>query len=1112
MMNKTDIEQFRVVSANSSRVVRRNWLFRFFCIITLVLVISYQVCLQSHFFKSGPPATSWMFSSFIPYINVYFFVFFSIFPLLLLPSVFFKKENRMDSREVIYVRPENNIIYILGLFWGLLRNFLIVTFISLLLAAAIHLVGSWHPFAWEPYVFYFFTFVIPSMVFLSGLSFFVFVLTSHSGLSAILLVGYIMVGVFFCGDYACSIFDPMGMSLPATLSDMSGHPSLWVYLSHRLCYFFLGTGFLFLSALALRRLPNRREDHPRNWTIVLMLAGFLFGAIVYSSYYTFRNSRSLYRNTYEKYDTRNRLILVSQDMTYKPVGNEMSVKTQLKLFNDSSEDVSPVVLYLNPSLRVSRISVSGKDISFERENQVICIPCIVSPGDELFMEMEYGGTIDENICYLNIPEDEILNTRDRSYLVSRYGNRHVFLGSDYTLLIPESLWYPVTIPPGHDNSFYCGDRNFTRYRLNVISENGKMVLSQGRRTETGDGVLFCPEYPLSGISLCIGDYMRRMVRVDSTDFELYLWKGHENLLSGMNFTEDELRKAISEIKIDIEERYQKSYPFRRFMMVETPVSFTSYYRQALGRSEQVQPEMLFLPERAINLSETNFKRILARDSILTHPSWMKSLTSSSLLKSFLSGNFFREFRNEQEKNLAERLYLSRSWATFRQKMNPYNLYSLFYDESFFVYSEKYPVMNTIFNTWMRGLGGENLSTSILTDDFFKALTCLKKTTFQEILSDSNNRSGSIIQELFKLKTRDLEDRFLVKGIEKGKIKTFLRDFIFAHPFQRISFEKLKDSFNLRFGVDFLDPLPVWYTSKQFPVFLIKNLPVEYIEKIDNKGDRSYGFRISRNIYNKSDVDGVISFILEDEGETVVKNYVIPARSRKKLVFNYFPRTSYLRMLLNTHFSGNLPPVEEKTFRLPKFPDKITEDTIQGCFDAAESSFWIAPGETIVDNEDEGFKIQDPPRRFRLKDLFIKEGLERDYKLYFNSRMSVFDVWTPFIDERYYGEIVRSAVGKNIGDGKGCVEWHVQIEMSGYYEIYVSVPTSIDVDNPPYHYTVYHDKGKDEVVDNRHGSPSGWVSLGRYYLSAGEHKVSLSDKGTDRQQRIYADAVKWVYVK
>lgn len=73
---------------------------------------------------------------------------------------------------------------------------------------------------------------------------------------------------------------------------------------------------------------------------------------------------------------------------------------------------------------------------------MIGVPARLSPGDSLLLELSYKGQIDERICYLNVPDAEIADTRERMYLACRLGKRYSYLRKDFTLLIPEVLMVP----------------------------------------------------------------------------------------------------------------------------------------------------------------------------------------------------------------------------------------------------------------------------------------------------------------------------------------------------------------------------------------------------------------------------------------------------------------------------------------------------------------------------------------------------------------------------------------------------------------------------------------------------------------------------------------------
>ena len=49
------------------------------------------------------------------------------------------------------------------------------------------------------------------------------------------------------------------------------------------------------------------------------------------------------------------------------------------------------------------------------------------------------------------------------------------------------------------------------------------VISQGYRELDGDYACFTNDYPLAGISLCVGKYEREKIHVDGSDFEVYFF-------------------------------------------------------------------------------------------------------------------------------------------------------------------------------------------------------------------------------------------------------------------------------------------------------------------------------------------------------------------------------------------------------------------------------------------------------------------------------------------------------------------------------------------------------------------------------------------------------------
>lgn len=86
------------------------------------------------------------------------------------------------------------------------------------------------------------------------------------------------------------------------------------------------------------------------------------------------------------------------------------------------------------------------------------------------------------------------------------------------------------------------------------------------------------------------------------------------------------------------------------------------------------------------------------------------------------------------------------------------------------------------------------------------------------------------------------------------------------------------------------------------------------------------------------------------------------------------------------------------------------------------------------------------------------------------------------------------------------EWHPVLGKSGTYEVSAYIPFSTATVAP---YKIYHDGGVDTVKINQKPVTNAWVSLGRYYFTAGKGGyVRLGDATGIKGEFIVFDAVKW----
>lgn len=129
---------------------------------------------------------------------------------------------------------------------------------------------------------------------------------------------------------------------------------------------------------------------------------------------------------------------------------------------------------------MTKIQENTLKVDYSRENQVIVLHKKLAPAERITLDIDYHGKIDDAICYLDFPEEEISNeTRIRQNKIFRFGKEYSFLTENYTLLHPECIWYPVCVPPANIAFPYAHETNFTHFTLNVDHKKEGEVLSQG---------------------------------------------------------------------------------------------------------------------------------------------------------------------------------------------------------------------------------------------------------------------------------------------------------------------------------------------------------------------------------------------------------------------------------------------------------------------------------------------------------------------------------------------------------------------------------------------------------------------------------------------------------
>lgn len=1052
------------------KLLGREWMMRLF---SLLVLVGIPVIIKLLVYISW--VSPYAFSASIPCEVSCVYEFLQSLFVIFMANGMVVRDTRCGSREVIYARPVSNMAYIGGKMLGMLVFFVGLNVIVLCIGACIQVeIGESAVKPWM-YVFYLFTLSFPSLCFWLGVTSLVGCVVRNKSRILLLLL---LFGAycFYLYHVRHGVFHYSVRGVANVFSDMTGHPCLGLYLLHRCCYLFLGVGFGILSITGFRRMENhKRLIYRAVWGgSACLLVGIIAGW-KYDRFFVERDARRAeYRMAYMNHAGAGSVQVSEHSIECRQEADSLYAKSCLTVQNRSGEDVTDFILYLNPWLRVNEIVNNGVRVSFERDQQVIIVKNPLMPGEKIVLEMSYAGRVDEAFCYLEL-DDVAYDTREFSwkirFLMNPFfclGQRYAFLSEKFTLLYPECSWYPSAVAPENIKVPLARKQDYTRYSLRVGKKEGRMIISQGRRQDTGEQVLFENWENLSGISLCIGDFGLWSLKTDSLNLELYVSAERNSFMEKLDIPKEKQLKVLEE-ELDFWKRLcSRNYLFRDFKVVECPFPFAVHQRKWNLSNNSIQSAMVFWPERAITLSISGFEQ-------------------------FPEAWFWTN-------------------VTYMRSSGMYSISPMFVDFAGTVADDRYPGIDRLLNSVLKL---EHLIWDIsLTPDLLKGVRYLSRNSLREAFAD-DQLAPEVLSEMVSLNAWYLKG-FLSVRTAGNDFRLFLNDFFERHRFENIEFETLQREYWEKFGVDLEPVISDIYARKGLPWFRIDDAKYMVLENGTGHGRDSclYEFKV----FNDSDVDGVIA-LQKGVGEIFMEydNFIVPARACKKIRF-VLP-FCFDQLELHARLSRNLPDLI--TLNLKK--GNLTEKT-SGVFDCDTSAFVSPENEIIVDDRDEGFSLINAANEMRWTDLF--RAKEEIYLC--GGNIFCTKIWTFYIRREFYGDPVRGAWFKLPGTGKSKAVWLTRLK-KGKYEVFVHVPESFSstvpfreyVKGKVYHYTICCSGKEIEAPLELEENTKGWVSLGEYAFDEGEASVTLDDRvetdgmkvdGNKRIAAIFADAVKWKRVK
>ena len=1091
-----------IIGRYETKILWRNWFFRIFALIIICILIFFNIGVFS------PVGSNRWFhraiSAGIPYANMVFLNLVQTAVLVFLATGIIKNNKKLDTNEVFFVRPLSNADLVFGKALALLKLFFWLNFVIMAIALIVNATATDTNINFKAYIYYPLLISFPNIVFTTSLSFLLVSVIKNQAISIILLLGLIgVILIYFQGKYYF-LPDYIAFKLPLQFSDIVGFSYLNQLTLHRTIYLCLAVSFLFATVFFFKRLPQKKLSRLASAVITTL---FLLGSIGLVRIY-------LDKEITDK-AVRTAMIALNGEMVEVPnidinscyldlshSGRMIRCNAKLKVQNNHEHPLQQLFFTLNPELSVTKLLLEGDEVSFTRKSHLILFesPVQIVPGEEKSVEIAYHGGLNEAACYLDIERERY--ERPRQTFFYSIDKRFTFLEPDYVLLTKDVLWYPQARVGYNRISSGVGHHNFIDFRLKVKTKEKLLPVSQGKAINQTPGVYeFFPEFPLPQISLIIGDYSKKSITVDSTDFNLFVHKGNDYFSGYFGQLQDTLTALIRDLRNGYEQDQNIKYSFSRLQLVETPAHFYAFTTLNENHQAYIQPETVLLPEKGGEIWELDFKRQFR--SMDRQAKRNNQVMDDKDKQANIFKNFIKAVLTKQQPPRF-------SWGGRNSaEIASYDIFPNLYWYQTGVSSEKWPLLNKSLADYLNQKAQDDNDMSrnwrgiSFTED---CNNLMREKNLEEILS--KEESFDKIVRIIGLKG-DYLLKYLEVLIGKETFQSFLYDMVNRHTNQAISYDHLRAAILKQFQLDIEPIINEVYSQVKQPAFIMSRVKEYQVRD----GDRNR-FQIKFQIENVEDVDGMIKvyFHYNRQPDNESSLHIIPKEQKKEISFLLDEKPD--RIIINTLISQNIPSVINLS--LGQFEMEAKEKPVQGemVLQHGEGS---TPDEIIVDNEDQGFTTFSPIREPYLRKVFLEKNNGKLNQKYHGEWRSSASQWRLTTGSAYYGKYIRSAHFTRSGDGKKIAIWQPEIKEGAYYDVYVHLAgqqrNNFFYSNRGnqkainYQYHVFHDDGEDGITVDISRAERGWNFIGSFYFSQGTGKVTLNDKSENRS--VYADAVKWV---
>ena len=1075
------------------KILLRSWFFRIFSSLSLFILFVFnmgeisQVGDMDWVYRAVP--------SNMPYANMFLLNLAQAIIAVFLSSEFIKRDRKQDTTEVFYVRSMSNGTYLLGKAISILSVFFLINGAALLLGLIFNLLALNTSVDWQAYLYYPLLISVPTLLYIIGLSCLFMSIIRNQALTFVLLLGYILTSLIYIRSSYNYLFDYMAFYLPLFHSEITGFTDWPTTLRLRSLYACLGLGFIFLSILFLKRLPQSRLMNTLSLIFGLGFTGFgLF--LGYQHWVDFQKERDLPRQIIElnnaylehaQIDIEDNFIYLEQE-PYR-------FSAASRIVGRAKTAACAFVFTLNPGLKVSSVTSDKKQLDFERNLHVLFVQTdtIIPEGTLIEWTINYSGTVDEKAFFPDIDIKQKYKRPDR-YLFD-IGRRYAYNEPNYLLLTPEAQWYPQAGIGYSDVSSYWYQKDFINYQLTVQVLPGLQPVSIGEAKQIDDNTYtFERDFRLSQLPLSIGKYQKATLSADSLDFAVYYIEGHNYFDEAFPDIRDTLPFILRERLRDFERKSGLKYPFKEFAIVEVPGHFKSFDRTWTSVHETNQPGLVFLPEKGLYSRRLDFT-----GSVKRQKRWRRNrnLTPEEIqlkvLYQFID-EFFR-FKNVSTNSNNQRTIVEES-------INPYYQFAQFYEMCNNLDSDQWPVLNRIFESYLRNdnnSGSDWVRHSSGSTQYELANMILQEKSFSEILTLTEKQS--LIDNVIELKGETLFSMMQAKA-KTERFRAFIIRLLEEYRFQNLDFKDLEARLQSEFGMDLSGHMNKWFNETEMPRYLISTPVAEKVLA----GSRQMT-RVRFLISNYGASEGVVKTSLRAKDPLDKILYLEPGQTKEVYLLS---ATETSGILFNTLTSGNLPNQIEYAFA------EIAKTSISNATErqiivdnpvAVEST-----REIIVDNESPGFEFSHYEEVSRLR-KWLKPKEEADFK-YQGTRVWRPPLnWTATTNDHLFGEFIRSAFYIKAGDGSKEAKWRIPVTEPGRYDVFYHVYKDQSFNwnrdqTGSYQFIIPHQNGIDRpTLELNRQTPGGWTSLGDYVFTSDTITITLSNES--RLRAVFADAVKLV---